>query len=167
MEGKVSHNILVQQIQIPLLAVCQFLAVFKSYLACVVNCINNKLCVSGEHNMCVAGEYNMCVAGEYNKLCVSGEYNMCVWQEVRKRFPDGLPLLDPIEDMGIKDKGLKEVIRVSEGAPSLHMHHGQQSRTWGPPIVGTFLKIIFVLPRCYTLAVNLAIAAIANENVVI
>ena len=34
------------------------------------------------------------------------------WQEVKRRFPDGLPLLDPIEDMGIKDDGLKTVIRV-------------------------------------------------------
>ena len=33
-------------------------------------------------------------------------------QEVKHRFPDGLPLLDPIEDMGIKDDGLKTVIRV-------------------------------------------------------
>lgn len=33
-------------------------------------------------------------------------------QEVQKRFPDGIPLLDPIEDMGIKDKGLKEVVKV-------------------------------------------------------
>ena len=33
-------------------------------------------------------------------------------QEVQKRFPDGVPLLDPIEDMGIKDKGLKETIKV-------------------------------------------------------
>ena len=35
------------------------------------------------------------------------------WQEVEKRFPDGIPLLDPIEDMGIKEKGLKEVVRVT------------------------------------------------------
>ena len=34
-------------------------------------------------------------------------------QEVQRRFPDGLPMLDPIEDMGIKDEGLKSVIRVS------------------------------------------------------
>ena len=34
-------------------------------------------------------------------------------QEVQRRFPDGLPMLDPIEDMGIKDDGLKSVIRVS------------------------------------------------------
>ena len=33
-------------------------------------------------------------------------------QEVQNRFPDGIPLLDPIEDMGIKDKGLKEVVKV-------------------------------------------------------
>ena len=40
-------------------------------------------------------------------------YPCClVVQEVEKRFPDGLPLLDPIEDMGIKEKGLQEVIKV-------------------------------------------------------
>jgi len=33
-------------------------------------------------------------------------------KEVKVRFPDGLPFLDPIEDMGIKDDGLKSVIRV-------------------------------------------------------
>ncbi|XP_062869625.1 exosome RNA helicase MTR4 [Trichomycterus rosablanca] len=35
-------------------------------------------------------------------------------QEVQKRFPDGLPLLDPIDDMGIKDSGLKRVIQKVE-----------------------------------------------------
>ncbi|XP_073227309.1 exosome RNA helicase MTR4-like [Porites lutea] len=35
-------------------------------------------------------------------------------KEVKRRFPDGLPLLDPIEDMGIKDDGLKTVIRKIE-----------------------------------------------------
>ena len=39
-------------------------------------------------------------------------YPRFVVQEVEKRFPDGLPLLDPIEDMGIKEKGLQEVIKV-------------------------------------------------------
>lgn len=38
---------------------------------------------------------------------------MFTWQEVQKRLPDGLPLLDPVEDMGIKEKGLGEVVRVS------------------------------------------------------
>ena len=32
---------------------------------------------------------------------------------MKRRFPDGLPLLDPIEDMGIKDNGLRTVVRVS------------------------------------------------------
>ena len=32
--------------------------------------------------------------------------------EVQKRFPDGLPQLDPIEDMGIKDKTFASVIKV-------------------------------------------------------
>ncbi|KAF4082600.1 hypothetical protein AMELA_G00153520 [Ameiurus melas] len=35
-------------------------------------------------------------------------------QEVQKRFPDGLPLLDPIDDMGITDSGLKKVIQKVE-----------------------------------------------------
>ncbi|XP_069483381.1 exosome RNA helicase MTR4 isoform X1 [Ambystoma mexicanum] len=35
-------------------------------------------------------------------------------QEVQKRFPDGVPLLDPIDDMGIKDQGLKKVIQKTE-----------------------------------------------------
>jgi len=30
--------------------------------------------------------------------------------EVKKRFPDGVPLLDPVQDMKIGDKGFKEVI---------------------------------------------------------
>lgn len=32
-------------------------------------------------------------------------------QEVQKRFPDGIPLLDPIDDMGIQDQGLKKSFR--------------------------------------------------------
>lgn len=35
-------------------------------------------------------------------------------QEVQKRFPHGLPLLDPIKDMGIKDPQLKEVVQKIE-----------------------------------------------------
>uniref|UniRef100_A0A3Q2Z7V1 Exosome RNA helicase MTR4 n=1 Tax=Hippocampus comes TaxID=109280 RepID=A0A3Q2Z7V1_HIPCM len=35
-------------------------------------------------------------------------------QEVQKRFPDGIPLLDPVDDMGIKDAGLKKVIQKVE-----------------------------------------------------
>ena len=37
-----------------------------------------------------------------------------VFQEVQKRFPDGLPLLDPIEDMNIKDDNLKKIVRKIE-----------------------------------------------------
>ncbi|KAH3850420.1 hypothetical protein DPMN_092831 [Dreissena polymorpha] len=35
-------------------------------------------------------------------------------QEVEKRFPDGLPLLDPVEDMGIKEKSMKDVVKKIE-----------------------------------------------------
>ena len=34
-------------------------------------------------------------------------------QEVERRFPKGLPQLDPIEDMGIKDQRFSEIIRVT------------------------------------------------------
>lgn len=37
-----------------------------------------------------------------------------MFQEVQKRFPDGVPLLDPIDDMGIQDQGLKKVIQKVE-----------------------------------------------------
>lgn len=32
--------------------------------------------------------------------------------EVKKRFPDGLPVLDPIEHMGITDESFKKLLRV-------------------------------------------------------
>jgi len=35
-------------------------------------------------------------------------------QEVEKRFPAGLPLLDPIKDMGIKDPQLKDIVQKIE-----------------------------------------------------
>lgn len=34
--------------------------------------------------------------------------------EAKKRFKNGPPLLDPVEDMKIKDKGLKEVVKKIE-----------------------------------------------------
>lgn len=35
-------------------------------------------------------------------------------QEVKRRFPDGIALLDPIENMGIVDASFKQLIRVSK-----------------------------------------------------
>ncbi|KAF8976680.1 ATP-dependent RNA helicase mtr4 [Entomortierella lignicola] len=43
--------------------------------------------------------------------------------ELQRRFPDGIPLLDPIENMNIKDEAFKKVIRkieVLEGALNTH-----------------------------------------------
>lgn len=40
-----------------------------------------------------------------------GNDALCL-QEVQKRFPSGLPLLDPVEDMGIKEKSMKDVVKV-------------------------------------------------------
>lgn len=39
---------------------------------------------------------------------------MTLLQEVQKRFPDGIPLLDPLDDMGIKDPALKKIIQKVE-----------------------------------------------------
>lgn len=33
-------------------------------------------------------------------------------QEVRRRFPDGIALLDPVENMGINDDAFKKLLRV-------------------------------------------------------
>lgn len=38
--------------------------------------------------------------------------------EVKRRFPDGIALLDPIEDMHIKDDGFKKLLRVRNGCIS-------------------------------------------------
>lgn len=35
--------------------------------------------------------------------------------EVQRRFPDGVPLLDPIENIGIKDEKFKELVQVRLG----------------------------------------------------
>jgi hypothetical protein len=46
--------------------------------------------------------------------CIKLLKTICFFsQEVEKRFADGLPLIDPIEDMGIKEKGLKDCVKVS------------------------------------------------------
>lgn len=35
-------------------------------------------------------------------------------EEVRRRFPDGIPIMDPLENMGIKDDGFKKLLRKIE-----------------------------------------------------
>lgn len=41
--------------------------------------------------------------------------------EVEKRFPDGVAILDPIENMGIKDESFKSLLRVSWSRIFHHM----------------------------------------------
>lgn len=41
-------------------------------------------------------------------------FELSILQEVQKRFPDGVPVLDPIDDMCIKDPALKKVIQKVE-----------------------------------------------------
>lgn len=40
-------------------------------------------------------------------------------EEVQRRFPDGIALLDPIENMGIKDDSFKKLLRVGD---KIHSH---------------------------------------------
>jgi len=44
-------------------------------------------------------------------------------EEVKKRFPDGFPLLDPIEDMNIKDDHLKKIVRKIEALEHRMYNH--------------------------------------------
>jgi len=48
-------------------------------------------------------------------------------EEVQKRFPDGVPLLDPVKDMHIKDKSFDELVRnikLFETRLEQHSLHG-------------------------------------------
>uniref|UniRef100_UPI00358E6646 exosome RNA helicase MTR4 n=1 Tax=Myxine glutinosa TaxID=7769 RepID=UPI00358E6646 len=52
-------------------------------------------------------------------------------REVERRFPDGLPLLDPVEDMGIKDERLKLLVQKVEAFERrmyAHPLHGDPAR---------------------------------------
>lgn len=44
-------------------------------------------------------------------------------QEVKKRFPDGPPLLDPIQDLNIKDEAFQALVRKIENLESLLFAH--------------------------------------------
>lgn len=46
-----------------------------------------------------------------------------VWksvQEVQRRFPEGIALLDPIQDMDIKDDKFRALVKVCEEWPCFH-----------------------------------------------
>ena len=44
-------------------------------------------------------------------------------KEVQRRFPDGVPVLDPIENMNIQDEQFKKNLRVRKP-----LHHVQRCR---------------------------------------
>lgn len=70
---------------------------------------------------------------EISSVCVylpqnlqSLDARMSVWKtikEIKKRTKGGFPLLDPIEDMGIKDKTLIDIIRVCFASFLAVCHH--------------------------------------------
>ncbi|KAG7237015.1 hypothetical protein INR49_032900, partial [Caranx melampygus] len=70
-------------------------------------------------------------------------------QEVQKRFPDGVPLLDPIDDMGIKDPALKKVIQKVEAFEHrMYSHPCTVTPTWSLCILCARRKLCVCLwPR--------------------
>ncbi|XP_076812190.1 exosome RNA helicase MTR4-like [Clavelina lepadiformis] len=49
-------------------------------------------------------------------------------EEVNKRFPDGIPLLDPVEDMNIKDERMKSIVRKIEAFEKRMYKHSLHKR---------------------------------------
>lgn len=70
--------------------------------------------VTQESALLLLGSLNYCATDDFNPqlLHILLSKHLFYPQEVEKRFSEGLPPLDPIEDMGIKEKGLKECIKV-------------------------------------------------------
>nr|XP_002131169.1 exosome RNA helicase MTR4 [Ciona intestinalis] len=50
-------------------------------------------------------------------------------EEVKKRFPDGIPLLDPVEDMSIKDDRLKSIVKKTEAFERRMYKHPLHTRS--------------------------------------
>lgn len=49
-------------------------------------------------------------------------------EEVKRRFPDGIPSLDPVKNMGIKDDSFKNLVKVL--LPPRWGVDGRKSRSW-------------------------------------
>ncbi|KAJ1557920.1 ATP-dependent RNA helicase mtr4, partial [Nowakowskiella sp. JEL0078] len=48
------------------------------------------------------------------KLPEGKKRTLLIFKEIKKRFPDGIPLLDPITDMGVKDEAFVKLIKKIE-----------------------------------------------------
>jgi ATP-dependent RNA helicase DOB1 len=48
---------------------------------------------------------------------------LCLLQEVKKRFPNGIPLLNPVTDMNIKDPVFQDIVkRIESYEERLYAH---------------------------------------------
>ncbi|XP_054715742.1 exosome RNA helicase MTR4-like [Uloborus diversus] len=61
-------------------------------------------------------------------------------QSIKDRFPDGLPILDPISDMKIKDPGVKEVAKKIEAFTSRLNHHPLHNNPAAENLLGLYKK---------------------------
>lgn len=70
--------------------------------------------------------------------------------EVKKRFPDGIAILDPIENMGIKDDSFKRLLRVSFTIKNLHfcLILCRKSKYWSPVFSRTLSTTRLGYPNC-------------------
>jgi ATP-dependent RNA helicase DOB1 len=50
-------------------------------------------------------------------------------EEVKRRFPDGVPVLDPVKNMHIKDESFKNLVKV---IPYLISSDCRKSKSWNP-----------------------------------
>lgn len=73
-------------------------------------------------------------------------------EEVKKRFPDGIAILDPIENMGITDDSFKKLLRVSKVISSasdlLLMKPRRKSKCWSQGYYPTHFTILHVCLPC-------------------
>ena len=58
-----------------------------------------------------------------NNLDVSRQSVWKTIKEVKKRTKSNLPLLDPVEDMNIKDKNLVEIVKKIESVEEQILQH--------------------------------------------
>lgn len=65
---------------------------------------------------------------------------MRILNEAIRRFPDGVPVLDPIENMGIKDESFKKLLRVRQARWIRMREDANEDTENRGPRVSTFLK---------------------------
>ena len=75
--------------------------------------------------------------------------------EVKRRFPDGIAILDPIENMGITDESFKKLLRVRVNLSSPKDSELKMSRKLKYSNQGLYLILYITLPNCLNSIINM------------